>query len=113
MVRKVCCDPLNKHPGSKIIKALIPVPKTLYKYLGLQAGQMICKNCHHNLVASRKKSGSASAEPAEVSPSSEEADIDASSTSNKGTDMDTSKEFALDRLNVTLPLFDITPVKTG
>jgi hypothetical protein len=35
MVRKVCCDPLKKHT-SKIIEALIPVPKTLYKYFHME-----------------------------------------------------------------------------
>lgn len=110
MVRKACCDPLKKHT-KKITKALIPVPETLYKYLGLQAGQMICKNCHHKLVTLRKQSGSASAEPEAFSSPTPEG-TDTSSTSNQDTD-DDSKEVSLDRLNVTLPLFDISPVKTG
>lgn len=111
MVRKTCCDPLKKHT-KKITKALIPVPETLYKYLGLQAGQMMCKNCHHKLVALRKQSGSASAEPAAFSSESPEGTDHTSSTSNQDTDED-SKEVSLDRMNVTLPLFDISPVKTG
>ena len=110
MVRKTCCDPLKKHT-KKLTKALIPVPKTFYNYLGLQAGQMICKNCNNKLVALRKQSGSASVGPAEVCSSVEKTDY-ASSTSNNDTDED-SKEVCLDRLNVTLPLFGITPVKTG
>lgn len=113
MVKNVCCDPLKKHT-KKITKSLIPVPETMSTSLGLQAGKKICKNCHHKVVTSMKnQSASASGEP---ETSSESSSMEETDYVTQGTDEDTSdgfKEISVDRLNVTLPLFNITPVKTS
>lgn len=114
MVRNICCNPLKKHT-KKITKSLIPVPETMSTSLGLQAGKKICKNCHHTVVTSMKKqSASASGEPETSSESS--SSLEETNYVTQGTDEDSSdgfKDISVDRLNVALPLYNITPVKTS